>query len=596
MNQLTRRMQGRIFKSELKRALSSRGLLIAIVLGMLLLGLGANITSNYPAEKSFVDQWYLTYNHSFYFQMLPLIAAFPFADSLASDRKQGYLERLAVRRRYNLVLSAKFSANAIAGALAGVIPLLLLYLITIMTNHNPLNHPALNMVDGRPYEMEQLVTLYRTAPDVFILLVVAVVFVMGAIFASLGMASTLLVNHRFVALSLPFLLASALQYFANNAKIIPWYLAPSEILLKPNFSPSHAFETTNEIPLLFILPVCMILATFAMLVLFGKRQQVLENTLVGHRAHHSGFSLERLVPARWLNFPLNESRLKHGTTFGNYFRGQVITHIRPVYILFIVIVMMALSTVMLGWMKLQVPSAFKDVAAGLEPNTWDLYFRTMGDPMAMALVIANLFLFLVSNLQPQTAFGQLAVKRLGARSHSWVAHVGFLLIAAILYSLLIFIVIMLTAYLLGMPFSSQWSYFREGVEHINLAHYLTKPPHHGLAFATVFGMTTLGFFSMSLLVLLINTLTQRRLIGYFIVEVLLIASLPLSSIFLNAPPYLQYIPIIRNLVMRFYPFVFRDNSQTWASIYTWFAWLAVLLPATFVAYRGQDYLSHPDSE
>ncbi|MBE3145303.1 MAG: hypothetical protein IMZ61_15500, partial [Planctomycetes bacterium] len=126
--------------------------------------------------------------------------------------------------------------------------------------------------------------------------------------------------------------------------------------------------------------------------------------------------------------------------------------------------------------------------------------------------------------------------------------------------------------------------------------YLTKPPHHGLAFATVFGMTTLGFFSMSILVLLINTLTQRRLIGYFIVEVLLIASLPLSSIFLNAPPYLQYIPIIRNLVMRFYPFVFRNLDQTFTSIYTWLIWLVVLLPLTYLAYRRQDYLSHPDSD
>ena len=58
---------------------------------------------------------------------------------------------------------------------------------------------------------------------------------------------------------------------------------------------------------------------------------------------------------------------------------------------------------------------------------------------------------------------------------------------------------------------------------------------------------------MSLLVLLINTLTQRRLIGYLMVEILLIASLPLSSIFLNVPVVLQYLPIIRNLVMRFYP-------------------------------------------
>ena len=59
------------FISELKRATRSRGFIIALLLGMLLLGLGLNYASHYPEEKSFVDQWYLAYNHSFYFQMLP---------------------------------------------------------------------------------------------------------------------------------------------------------------------------------------------------------------------------------------------------------------------------------------------------------------------------------------------------------------------------------------------------------------------------------------------------------------------------------------------------------------------------------------------
>lgn len=99
---------------------------------------------------------------------------------------------------------------------------------------------------------------------------------------------------------------------------------------------------------------------------------------------------------------------------------------------------------------------------------------------------------------------------------------------------------------------------------------------------------------MSLLVLLINTLTQRRLIGYLMVEILLIASLPLSSILLNVPVVLQYLPIIRNLVMRFYPFVFRNLDQAWHSVYAWLIWLAILIPVTWLAYRKQDYLSHPD--
>jgi hypothetical protein len=107
-------------------------------------------------------------------------------------------------------------------------------------------------------------------------------------------------------------------------------------------------------------------------------------------------------------------------------------------------------------------------------------------------------------------------------------------------------------------------------------------------------MSTLGFFCLSLLILLINTLIQRGLIGYIIVEILLISSLPLASLSLNAPKFFQYLPIIRNLVMRFYPFVFRNLDQTYTSIYAWLIWLAVLLPGTWFAYRKQDYLSQPE--
>ncbi|MCZ2443413.1 MAG: hypothetical protein LC101_06535, partial [Flavobacteriales bacterium] len=129
-------------------------------------------------------------------------------------RKQGCLERLVVRERYKNVLNAKFFANAIAGALASTLPLLLLYLILTLTNHNPLNHPALNSIEGRPYEIAELVNLYKTLPVLFILVVSGAVFFIGAIFASLGMAFTLLINHRFVV-SVPFLLKST-SYFSDQ--------------------------------------------------------------------------------------------------------------------------------------------------------------------------------------------------------------------------------------------------------------------------------------------------------------------------------------------------------------------------------------------
>lgn len=347
---------GQVFKSEIKRALCSRGFLIALIMASLLLLVGLRFAYQLPSERSFVEEWYVSYTQSFYHLMLPLIACFPFADSLVTDRKQGYLERLAVRERFGKVISAKFLANSFAGGLAASIPLVLLYAFTSLTNHNPLNHPIFNTIFARPYEIAEVTQLYNNSPDFFILLVIAVVFIVAAIFASLGMASTLLVNQRFVAFSLPFLVANALQYFASDARLIPWYWAPSEVLLKANFSSTHNFEAVNEIPYLLILPLCLILLIGLLIFFFGKRKQVLENSLSENRKPKDGFSLSKLVPSWLQNFPVNEKRLKKGTVFGNYFRNLLNIHIQPIRIVLIVLVVAVLTIVMFGWMKLRMPS------------------------------------------------------------------------------------------------------------------------------------------------------------------------------------------------------------------------------------------------
>ena len=598
MTNQTKQYRSRPFSQELRRAFLSRGMFISLGISIVIISLGAYFIRDYPEEMSFIDQWYSIYTESFFIQMLPLIAALPFADSLSSDRKQGYFDRAVMRGRYKPLLWSKVVANALAGGTAGALPLAGLYLLTSLTNPKPINHPALDLIFGRPYESEFLANLYRTSPDLFILIVLLAVFIMGALFASLGMAVTLAMNNRFAALSFPFLLASTLQYLANDSRLLPWFLAPSESLMKPNFSPSHAHEIINEIPYLLILPSILLGITLLLYLLLGSRQQVLENSR--SRGGHHGFynrivlRLERVLPPGLRTFYIPEKRLGKGTPIGNYFFTQFKMTISPLTIILIALVMVVLSGIMLGWMQRQVPHFFTN-PDGFPPGAWDLFFRTYGDPLTMVLVIANLYLFLASNLQPQTAYGHLAIKRLGSRSRSWSSHVLFLLLLSVLYVLFCFAIIMLVGRLMGLPFSG-WPSVACSPEHTNLPHFFCGLNSPWMAFLAVFAMTTLGFFSLSLLVLWINTLTQRRLIGYFIVEVLLVASLPLASIFLNAPPALQYLPIIRNLVLRFYPFVFRDLNQTWASIYQWGIWIALLLPLTWWAYRKQNYFSQPDIE
>ena len=57
----------KVLSEELKRALTSRGMRMALLLGIGLLIVGLNYARSYPPEKSFVDVWYITYSQSFYY-------------------------------------------------------------------------------------------------------------------------------------------------------------------------------------------------------------------------------------------------------------------------------------------------------------------------------------------------------------------------------------------------------------------------------------------------------------------------------------------------------------------------------------------------
>ena len=56
----------KVLSEELKRALTSRGMRMALLLGIGLLIVGLNYAITYPPEKSFIDVWYIAYSQFFY--------------------------------------------------------------------------------------------------------------------------------------------------------------------------------------------------------------------------------------------------------------------------------------------------------------------------------------------------------------------------------------------------------------------------------------------------------------------------------------------------------------------------------------------------
>lgn len=111
-----------IFRTELNRALRSRRFGLAISMAFLIILVGYILTLETMPEKSYIDHWYYIYLRSAYTDLLPLLVALPYADSLVLDRKEGFIKGILARSSYKAYASAKILANGIAGALTVSLP------------------------------------------------------------------------------------------------------------------------------------------------------------------------------------------------------------------------------------------------------------------------------------------------------------------------------------------------------------------------------------------------------------------------------------------------------------------------------------------
>ena len=128
----------RFFREEGRRAASPLRFLILLAVSAVILGAGYHgLARRVPLQRSFIDNWFGIFQDSFYFQLIPLLAAFPFSDSFVVDRKQGFLYQLLTRAPYGVYLRAKTLVNALAGGTAAALPLLFLYPLTSFLTKAP---------------------------------------------------------------------------------------------------------------------------------------------------------------------------------------------------------------------------------------------------------------------------------------------------------------------------------------------------------------------------------------------------------------------------------------------------------------------------
>ncbi len=147
-----------------------------------------------------------------------VIAVLPFADSLISDRSSGYVSFILSRAPFKKYIKSKFFANLIAGGVGLSLPLVIIYVIINIFYQRgflPVPEPGEIWVNPRiPYAAlaGPMGNFYRVKPDLYVFFLIVLFFIFGAIYATLGLALSLFIHNRYVALATPFILSQVASF------------------------------------------------------------------------------------------------------------------------------------------------------------------------------------------------------------------------------------------------------------------------------------------------------------------------------------------------------------------------------------------------
>ena len=139
----------KIFKMEYKRAVRSRSTWISLGVGTAIAALHyfrnitpyvdiwlyENVKQRYPYQvfEAWIGGSVSHMEGMLYYIILPLLAVLPYSASFLQDIKSGYVKQIYTRAERKSYLLAKFSIVFLAGGIAAVIPLLLNFMLCMMS-------------------------------------------------------------------------------------------------------------------------------------------------------------------------------------------------------------------------------------------------------------------------------------------------------------------------------------------------------------------------------------------------------------------------------------------------------------------------------
>lgn len=183
-----------------------------------------------------------------YFLILPLLAAIPFAGTFYSDLKNGYMKSVVLRCGRRNYFMGKGAVVFLSGGISVVVPLVLNFILTAMFRPMTLPDPLIS-IGPLTYQIGS--SLYYLHPLLYTILYMVFDFFAGGILALSAAVFCYAANYKFIALLMPYIIYYLLfclgGIFHTNA------YSPNYFLI-----PGMGIESVNSIILVAVVTIIVV--------------------------------------------------------------------------------------------------------------------------------------------------------------------------------------------------------------------------------------------------------------------------------------------------------------------------------------------------
>lgn len=144
-----------------------------------------------------------------FFMIFPVLASLPYSDSYWIDKNSGFNKGIYTRSKKKDYFISRYITNFIIGGTVVIIPLILNFYILMMLL--PAVHPSI--FDASIIAKHMFSSLYYFHPYLYVGMYLALTFIFGGTFASIGLAVSIYCKNRLLVVTTPILIYISMYIF-----------------------------------------------------------------------------------------------------------------------------------------------------------------------------------------------------------------------------------------------------------------------------------------------------------------------------------------------------------------------------------------------